>query len=227
MKKMLSILLAAVMLLAAACAATAEPADVLGDWYGDMFGMAVQLTLNEDGTYVMAVVGMPDQTNEGSWEMKEGAVIMDGDEESALAYDGETLSISEDGMSLTFGREPVESFTPAEPVKAASAEELAGSWKADYVNFSGMMLDYAAFQEMGLAEGDTTATIEGESITLSGFMFNDETLPLQFADGALSFEAEDPDSQLIAGIKAQLLEDGSLALTMEAADAVVFYMSRA
>ena len=45
MKKLLSLVLALMMVLG--CAAMAE--DVTGTWYADMFGMPVTLEVNEDG----------------------------------------------------------------------------------------------------------------------------------------------------------------------------------
>ena len=48
MKKIVSILLTLVMLLSVA--AFAEAADFTGLWYGSLFGMNIELTINEDGT---------------------------------------------------------------------------------------------------------------------------------------------------------------------------------
>ena len=56
MKKIVSLLL----VLCLAClsvAALAEAGDLVGDWYGSLYGMAAQLTLNEDGSYVMSLAG--------------------------------------------------------------------------------------------------------------------------------------------------------------------------
>ena len=56
MKKIMSLVLA-LCLVCLSVTALAEENDVTGDWYGSMFGMAAQLTMNEDGTYMMKIHG--------------------------------------------------------------------------------------------------------------------------------------------------------------------------
>ena len=60
MKKILTFALSLVLALSLlCCGAMAEAADVTGEWYGDVFGMTMILTLT-DGTYTMDLAGEVD-----------------------------------------------------------------------------------------------------------------------------------------------------------------------
>lgn len=54
MKRLTSLVLALLLALTMMVGAFAETADVTGEWYGELLGIQVTLTINADGTYKMA-----------------------------------------------------------------------------------------------------------------------------------------------------------------------------
>ena len=53
MKRLTSLVLALLLALTMMVGAFAETADVTGEWYGELLGIQVTLTINADGTYKM------------------------------------------------------------------------------------------------------------------------------------------------------------------------------
>ncbi len=89
MKKLVSLFLA-LCLISLLFPALAED-DISGDWFGSMYGAAFTLTLHEDGTYTLA--SGDNLGTEGTWELKDNLLIMDGDEDkdNCFVYDGSSL----------------------------------------------------------------------------------------------------------------------------------------
>ena len=225
MKKILSVLLSAAMILAMLCGgAFAEAADVTGEWYGSLFGIAMTLTVNEDGTYVMDM-GDDDPTD-GTWRLDGETMIMDegSEEEIAFASDGESLYAEVEGLEFLFTREPVEVFEAAPARTDAALEEFAGTWNCTLVDMMGMQVP----PEM--AEMELTLTIDGENVCMIMGIFGEPTdvdLTGEFADGTLTVtvpsEYEGGEDSVFT---IPLLEDGSMSVTtllME--EELVFYMS--
>lgn len=231
MKKAFAALLILSMLLSAV--AIAETADVAGVWYmvqmqsGETtinpadYGMEVTLTLAEDGTATMVGMNGGDDSV-GTWTISGNivTVTIDGDPLDFTLEDGK-LSASQDEMAMIFSQEApdVEAFVPAEPVEAA-VEDFAGAWKAVKIGMDG------AYYDVAILNADITVTFEDTTITLDGFMFSNQSLSLQYADGALSFSGS--SGALEMSIKANMLEDGMVALDLAAnGQAFTFYLSRA
>lgn len=57
-KRLTSLVLALLLALTMMVGAFAETADVTGEWYGELLGIQVTLTINADGTYKMDIAGM-------------------------------------------------------------------------------------------------------------------------------------------------------------------------
>lgn len=55
MKRLTSLVLALLLALTMMVGAFAETADVTGEWYGELLGIQVTLTINADGTYKMDI----------------------------------------------------------------------------------------------------------------------------------------------------------------------------
>ena len=165
----------------------ADASDYYGQWYGELYGMIMSLTINEDGSYEMVISGA-EEPSIGTWEFKDGALIMDGDEDSPLVFDGTKLvseSAEDDGMKLEFGREPIEARVFADPKTDAAIEEYAGKWEAHTVQFFGMTMDAAA------ANLDLRLEIDGNVVTMnsSSVGFTDEKVECEFHDGVLQMDA--------------------------------------
>ena len=202
MKKMLSVVLALLLAVTLPISVrAAEATNVLGDWYGTLFGISVTLTLAEDGTYKMVTPIDEDDVNEGTWELKEDKIIMDGDEDGALTIEGETLTISQDDMSITFTREPVEAFTAADPKTDATQDDYQGGWLGTQVSMFGMTLDCAS------ADLDFALEINGTDVSMiSAAMGMEETIPFEFKDGAFVL-----DAATLAAIQAAVSEETEAA----------------
>lgn len=233
MKKAFAALLILSMLLSAV--AMAEAAAVTGTWYlveiqtdGNSispsdFGMSMTIEL-KDGGVALVTSSMDGETSEGTWEAN-GDTVTVTVEGSPLAFtlaDGK-LTADDSGMVMVFSQEEpeVDTFAPAEPVEAAEAD-FAGNWKAEKIGMEGQ------FYPTSILGADVTAAIDGATVTLDGFMFSNTVLPLEFADGKLSLSGTDDESGLNMSVTATLLEDGMLALDLNAGDqgAFTFYMSR-
>lgn len=214
MKKLLSIAVSLILALTLLCAgAMAEAAELTGEWYGSLYGIVMTLTLNEDGSYTLAMDS--EDPESGVWELDGSDLILDRgtDDEVTFAYDADEVSLAMDldGMAFLFTREPVAAFELAAARADATLEEYAGSWDCTLVSMMGMQLPPEE------AEIEMSLVIEGESAQLTLGIFGEpETIDLvpAFADGALtltipaSYEGEE-DSV----ITFQLLEDGTMSAT--------------
>lgn len=231
MKKAFAALLILSMLLGAV--AVAEAAGAAGTWYmiemnndGQVInpaelGMTVALELAEDGTATMSGMG-GEEAQTGTWTIDGTTVTVtiDGDPLDFALEDGK-LTASDDTMTMVFSQEQpeVEAFVPAAAVEAA-VEDFAGTWNAVKIGLEGQYYD------VSILGADVTATIEDTTITLDGFMFSNQSLSLEYADGALSFSGS--SEALEMSIKASMLEDGMVALDLAAnGQAFTFYLSRA
>jgi|LSQX01.2.fsa_nt_gb hypothetical protein len=225
MKKTLTLLLSVALVLSMLSAgAAAGAADISGEWYGDLFGMAMTLTLDEDGSYSMEMAG--EEPDTGTWNLDGESLIMDGDteNETVFAYDGESLfSDMGDGMEFLFTREPVAVFEPAAVRTDASLEELGGEWVCTLVSMMGMNLP----PEM--ADIDMKLSIDGEVVTMSVAVMGEpatDELQAVFADGALTLEqpAEYEMGEDTLWV-IQLLEDGTLsASSIMFEEPIAFYL---
>lgn len=211
MKKILAILLAAVMLLG--CTAMAETVDLTGSWYASMAGMALQLDLNADNTYAMSMMG--EVAGDGVWELDGETLYLDrGTEtETAFAVTADSLYAAEDGMELNFTREPVEQFVAPAKVAAEDASAFNGSWNGTMVSIPelGMSLDIsAAKEELGemLGMEDTTLVIEDGNAAV----FGAEAIAFEFTEGHLFLGVGDEEMNLSMSI--DLNEDGTIVLEM-------------
>lgn len=239
MKKIFAVALALVMLLSVA--AFAEAANYTGIWYLNeidfggtklapaAMGMEMTFDLKDDGSVAAASPDEEGQIQEtaGTWTLDgETLTVTINDEPLTLTLvDGNLLADSGDGMALTFGREKVEAeiYVPAEPKTDATEADYAGSWVATQVDLDGSYINPALF---GM---DTTAVIEGTTITLNGaFMFENEAFEAELKDGKLVYAAANPEEAMVAALSAQALQDGSLNLTIgEGENALNLFLEKA
>ena len=220
MKKLVSVMLACLMLCAAAFC-VAEAADIAGDWYlasismNDVaynaadIGVSATLTLAEDGTAAFAANTLEDGSAAGTWTMDENGltITIDGDAAPATLADG-TLSFSDEtGATMTFTREQAEASTSAEAVAAEDVSAFNGTWKATSLGTMGVVIPITGMEaQLGIT--DLNIVVDNGSLT---YIFGTETtLPMNFVDGALLFEVEGQESLTQ---KIELLADGNIAYT--------------
>ena len=201
MKKMLAILLAAMLLLGCTALAEAVP-DILGTWYGSMAGVTMELELKDDGTYSMKAFG--DETN-GTWETEGDKLYMDrgAEGETVMDFTAEALTFAE--ANIVFTREPIEAFVP--PAKAAVDDITAfdGTWEGTLVCVEGITLDIAAAKEVigeMLDMKNTQLVIDNGNVSV----FGADALLFELADGHLVISAGEMK------ITIDMNEDGSIVL---------------
>ena len=213
MKKALALILACVLALAI-LPAVAEEVYVTGDWYAELGGLPVQLTLAEDGTYSLTLPGSDPAA--GTWVLKNGYIYMDGASTPDMATIGESSLIMSDGATV-FTREKVEGYALADLKADADLVAFAGYWQAVYVDVNGAPISAEALAD------ETDLYVEGTHAILGGPIFGDTIVEMAFADGAMTCESEGAKVQL------QLQQDGLLRLSVSAADAEAqaFYLAKA
>ncbi len=200
MKRSLACLLALVLICAALPAFGQEAADrsPAGEWYADMNGFIFTLSLREDGTYTLS---SGDAAVEGTWELAEGNVILDGEAETALQFGGEALTGEEEDIS--FSREMPETYQPA-PVNAeAQVGDFDGYWSSVYVGVGGMVLPSASIGD------DSEANIQGVSVALGGWMFLGAQFDFEYENAALILRRD------ALTITLELQQDGLLRMTVD------------
>ena len=227
MKKLIAVLLILALL---GTMAMAEAADVVGTWYAVEvvvegqtfspadFGIEVIVTLNEDGTATMDGVG---DAAEGTWTIDGDTVTItekDAEDTVMTLVDGK-LTMSTDETTMVFSQEAPEAFVPAAAIEAA-LEDFTGIWKAEQIGLEGQ------YYSVSLLGADVTATIEDATLTLDGFLFSNNSFPVEYADGVLSFSKSDDESGEQVDIRATLLEDGMLMVNLDAGEqgAFAFYL---
>ena len=198
MKKVLSLVLALSMLLLCACASA--DTNYLGDWYADLFGTELKLTLNADGTYINS----GDNAEGGTWESDASGIICDKGtaDELPLAYDAKANTLTGDvsGVALVFSRR-------------TGPEAYNGQWAATLLRLG----------EIEVAPKDVDyevlMTVEDGLVVMS-LNFGEETVTLniqpQFEDGAMILPLDMADGSASYTVPCQLLEDGVMTVTFPA-----------
>ena len=216
MKKLLAILLSLALLLVPALALAEEgetPADITGLWYTEVEGMVVELTLNADGTYAVAIPALPDASVTGAWAEKDGFLYFDGSDLPQINVLG-TDVLKWIDYDAFLRREAPLIYAPADPLSDAPAELFTGYWRAQYVAVNGAML----FADTLGAQ--SAALIDGTTVALVGPLTGETVLETAYADGALTWAADG------VSVALALQQDGFLRLTLATGqEAVTLYFT--
>ena len=223
MKKFVSLLLV-LCLACVSAAALAQAGDLVGDWYGSLYGMAAQLTLNEDGSYVMSLAG-----NEipGNYELKDGIVYMDDDNpDNGFVFDGTSLVNETQGVTLTRDQADVPEIELAEVNPDAALEDFEGDWICKYMAMNGMTLDITQIPLENLGATQVPSLkVEGSAVTLTGMdsLAGSDPLEMDFADGTLTFDlgAKVGMPDLGMAINVLMLQDGMVDFNVNMGDEIV------
>ena len=229
MKKLISL----VLILCMACLLVPAMADedVTGEWYlktmknGDTeydaasIGYNIVMTLNADGTVVMITPVSEDPSN-GTWTLEGDTITVNIDDSpvSGTVADG-VLSLSQDETTMIFTREQSEGIQLAEVNPDAAAEDFEGEWTIKYVSMAGLTMDPTATGEAmpGLLIENGSLKFTGESSMTTAF--GTSALPLTYENGALGYALTLGETSIT--IKAEMLQDGMLALSLGMGDTVV------
>ena len=221
MKKILTaiatLMLALAMLLGAACAE-----DVTGDWYGDVYGIVMKVTVNADSTYAMEVAG---DVQNGTWVLEGSNLVMDkGTEyESTFAYDSSAQTLTMD--DVVFTHTVIEQWVPAAVRAEAAIEDFTGLWGAQQVDCFGALLPVDA------AGVYMNASIEGTKVSVTITFMDAETFEGEavFENNTLTLTVPAADEfSTETVLSANALEDGSISITTELfSEPAVFYLEKA
>ena len=211
MKKLFVLVLVFMLLLAPAAPAEGapEPHAAEGDWYAELGGLPLRLSLNADGAYSL---GFPEglaSSLAGAWTAEDVFV--------RLEDAGELTLVSEDlllwpDQGLCFTREAPRAYSPAELLEGAVPELYEGYWRCAFVDLDGAAVPAEAADER------TDLFIEADRAALGGPRFGDIFWGFGFADGTLSAEVNGRPVTLA------LQQDGLLRLTL---DGNTLYLVRA
>lgn len=226
MKKMITLLLALVMLAGLMSFASAD--DVTGEWYlrtmsqGDQsidvaeMGMSCVMTLNADGSATFVGMG---QDATGNWVESNGkyTITFEGDPADGVLSNGE-LTVSAGETSMVFTKEAVSSTEIAEVKADAAAEEFNGEWKCTALSAQGQTITAATAEAIG--QELPTMTFKDGQFSLAGGdiaeAFGSFSLPLSYNNGTYSMEMS-AGGQTVS-IKANILQDGTMSLFFNVSD---------
>lgn len=225
MKRLTSLVLALLLALTMMVGAFAETADVTGEWYGELLGIQVTLTINADGTYKMDIAGM--DSEEGVWEKNEdGNLVMDkGTDGEGLVTVTETgLSTEQDGMKIDFTRE-----APAEDEELTistetTEEELQGKWQATSVIMNGMSVP------MSMVGQECIIEVKDSKLYLLNLVgqtaLAEIPIPMTFVDGILTVTLPvDENTKQMFGVAK--LTDGTLLFELVQGDTTMDFLMEA
>lgn len=215
MKKVLAALLALCAFVALSGRLQAESA-AAGDWYAFVEGVAMKLSLGQDGSYAMLMPARPGEESRGSWEEKDGEIVLDGDA-------SKTLTVTENALfwpraGLMFAREMEAPYVPAALMEEPALEAFAGYWKSAYVLMNGQVVPAQA------VEDSTDVYIEDSTALLGGPLFGDDKQAFVFENGALSLKTGEGDAG--ASVRMEMQKDGMMRLTAQAGnqEPIVIYL---
>lgn len=215
MKKLLAILLSLFLLLLPALALAEEgetPADITGLWYTEVEGMVVELTLNADGTYAVAIPAQPGESVAGAWAEKDGFLYFDENDLPQINVLGTDVMKWLD-YDAFLRREAPLIYAPADLLSDAPVELFTGYWQARYVGVNGAML-FA--DTLG---SPTEALIDGTNVALIGPLTGETVLETAYENGALTWASDD------VSIAFALQADSLLRLTLTTGgEAVTLYL---
>ena len=210
MKKIFTLTLVCVM-LAGLISADAEDSssNLPGDWYSNLKGIPIEMTLGEDQTCQFRVPGYNPEPE--FWEEQEGYIYLNHEEEPELDVLEEKLLWME--PFAFFAREKEDTYTPAEVKTELEENCLDGYWKCAYVDVDGEPYPASAINDQ------TDLYADGTSVILGGPVFGDTPVEMENEKGALVCRT---DNLLI---QMQLQEDGFMRLSLAVGDEnLVWYL---
>ena len=220
MKKTLTVIVALMMLAMIACGAVAE--DVTGEWYAEVYGMVMKMTVNADNTYVLEAAG---DVAPGTWELDGTNLIVDkGTEtEGVFAYDAAAQTLDMAGEML-FTRTAIEAWAPAAVCAEAALADFEGVWEATNVDCFGSLLPVDA------AGVYMDAVITGANVSVTINFVEPETFEGEGAmeGNALKLHVPAKDEYSEASdFTCNVLEDGMIAITTELfSEPATFYLEQ-
>ncbi|MBQ6602262.1 MAG: hypothetical protein IJH99_02515 [Eubacterium sp.] len=185
-----------------------------GDWYGTVQDVVICFTLSADGTFVLSVPGLAEETVEGSWNFENGQLLLNGDVNQEVLVMEDYLYWPE--LDINMLREKPETYIPGEVQTDVSEEDFTGYWVSLYADLEGYIIP------AHLIEDDTDIYLEGKWVALGGSLFGDIAREFECKDGALVYENGQGEESV--KIVLQFLNDGMLKLnaSMDGRDIILY-----
>lgn len=194
---------------------TAQPdrEGLIGDWFAQVRGLDLILTLTDDGTYT---VRFGAETNHGVWTMTDAGICLDGADAPTLYLTGERLTWTARGVFLMRDQLAGSAYSPAELLmEGVAAETFNGYWTCCFLDAGGAVLPACELYEA------TDVYVEASRAALGGPLFGDVAVDMVFEDGALAFVQDD------VSVSLALQTDGLMRMTLAAPDAALtLYLMR-
>ncbi len=198
-----------------------------GEWYADLQGVTIKLTLSDEGAYTLEVPGSAAEG--GAWELGEedGMLYLGGNEAPLLPL---TNAIIWNAANLVFRREATATYTPADVYTEAQAETFNGWWRAHFTQVGGArdtskrpaVRSVQAGGSVILSsfiDDDTALYIENGKAALAGQLFGRQLAEFSLKNGVLTADVDG------AKVTLALQTDGFLRLTYASKDeAKVIYL---
>ena len=197
MKKTFGLILTLALLLCMASAGSES--SLSGDWYTDLSGIPMQMTLGEDGAFTMSIPGYVPET--GTWEEKDDAVSLNGVEPPDLTVLLEEKLFWQTQFAV-FAREKADTYEPAAVLTDVPENVCNGYWRCVYVDVDGVAYPAQTLNDK------TDLYVEGSAAILGGPVFRDAQVKMEHENGGLACRVEGASVQL------QLQEDSLLRLTL-------------
>lgn len=172
-----------------------------GDWYGEIRGLPVALSLREDGTYTFSGENVLQPDAVGAWEFRDSLVYLDGETEYFFFFQEGRLSCAL--LNLVLTREAADLYTPGNVLGEAELAAFDGPWMSRYVLVNGAALPAA------LREDDTRIYIEETRAALTGPFFGERIVDLAFENGTLIYSGEGISARM------EMQEDRLLRMAVE------------
>ena len=196
----------------------------LGDWYADLDGLAVQLTLNEDGTCFFTAMGKVSEPD--AWTLEDGFLYLAAAEDTVLSFNGEPLC-TENGEMFFTREAPKPRYTLAPPWENTPGYYYEGLWLCVFVELGGSPVPAELLAEdsvlwietevgdEGMVEGPPEEITYGDAVAiLGGARFGDVIESFVYQDGAYIGKLTETG----AAVTLQLLGDEILKVTVETAE---------
>ena len=126
-------------------------------------------------------------------------MYLDLDEDAVFSFDVDRLACH--WLNLSFTREPVADYAPADVIADAMPEMFQGAWLTVYT------LENGAALPQSWTEDDTRIYVEQDIAVLTGSLFGELFAGFSFENGALIFQADG------IFLRMEMQEDGLLRLT--------------
>ena len=193
-----------------------------GTWYGEAYGMPLELNLAEQSLYTLAVIGKGESRN-GRWEEDGELIYLDRGAENRIVFHAsdEMLTADINGIEVTLTRERPDVFDGQTLKAEVVMADFEGQWVCTRLGTDGMIVDAAP--EGG--DSPLALNIAGETIVIAGEDASEAPISTQatYGNGVMTLDLGGTMTCLI-----QALENGMLKMDVGTGEGgtMTYYLER-